>query len=159
MAGGLRLSRPGTAVTVRPCVEDDLDDFSALGSADHVAWCRERFARGDVTILVAADEGRILGKLHVEFGNAADGTPQIVAAAVLPEVQSHGIGTTLMEAAERLACTSGYPVLELGVEDSNPRARGLYERLGYEYHRSGEFPYPGAPEPNPGAWLRKELAC
>jgi ribosomal protein S18 acetylase RimI-like enzyme len=160
MAGGLRLTAPEATVGIRPCAEDDLGELSALGSAHHVTWCRERFAREDVTILVAVDgDGRIVGKLHVEFGNTEDGTPQIVAASVVPQLQSRGIGTALMEAAESLACAAGHRIVELGVEDSNPRARRLYERLGYEFARSGEFVYPGAPDPNPGVWLRKELTC
>jgi ribosomal protein S18 acetylase RimI-like enzyme len=147
-------------VTVRPCAEEDLDEFSALGSPYHVSWSRERFAREDVSILVAvAGNDRVVGKLHVDFGDALDGTPQISAAAVVPERQSQGIGTALIEAAERLACAGRHRFLEVGVEDSNPRARRLYERLGYEFVRSGEFVYPSAPVPNPGAWLRKELSC
>jgi GNAT superfamily N-acetyltransferase len=147
-------------VTVRSCAEDDLDELSALGSDYHVNWCRERFARDDVSILVAVDgNDRVVGKLHVDFGEARDGTPQIAAAAVLPERQSQGIGTALVEAAERLACARGHRVLELGVEDSNPRARQLYERLGYAAIGDADFQYTGAPVPNPGVWMRKELSC
>ena len=159
MAGGLRLTEP-QVWQVRPCVESDLDRFPALGSDRHVAWCRECFARNDVVILVAAaGDGRIAGKLHVEFGDTAEGVAQVVAASVAPELQGRGIGTRLMEAAERLACEAGRTSLELGVEDSNPRARRLYERLGYVAVREGEFAYAGAPVPNPGVWMRKKLSC
>ena len=145
-------------MTVRACTESDLDKLLAYRAQVHVDWCRERFARDDVVILVAADGDRILGKLHVEFGNNAEGTPEIVAAVVDPEARGRGIGTQLMGAAEALTRERGHRVLTVGVEDTNPRARRLYERLGYEAFRDGEFPYLGAPEPNPGVWLRKELA-
>jgi len=101
-------------VSVRECEPADLDTFQALGSEVHVDWCRERFARDDVVILVAA--------------------------------------------AEEFARARGHSVLTLGVEDNSPRARAPYERLGYEPYRTAEFVYVGAPVPNPGVWMRKELA-
>ena len=45
-----------------------------------------------------------------------------------------------------------------GVEDHNPRARLLYERLGYEVVGTSQFEYPGAPDPNPGVLMRKAVA-
>jgi ribosomal protein S18 acetylase RimI-like enzyme len=46
-------------------------------------------------------------------------------------LQSCGIGTILINAAEQRVRARGLQRVELGVEDSNPRARALYERLGY----------------------------
>jgi ribosomal protein S18 acetylase RimI-like enzyme len=46
-------------------------------------------------------------------------------------LQSCGIGTFLVEAAELRIRNRGLRHAELGVEESNPRARALYERLGY----------------------------
>ena len=42
-----------------------------------------------------------------------------------------GIGTRLIEELERRAAASGIQTMSLSVESAN-RARGLYERLGYE---------------------------
>ena len=46
-----------------------------------------------------------------------------------------------------------------GVEDSNLDARRLYDRLGYRTVNVGDFQYTGAPTPNPGVWMRKDIAC
>lgn len=54
--------------------------------------------------------------------------------AVHPAPQSCGIGTVLIRAAEQRIRVRGLDRAELGVEESNPRARKLYERLGYAAH-------------------------
>jgi ribosomal protein S18 acetylase RimI-like enzyme len=51
--------------------------------------------------------------------------------AVHPALQSCGIGTFLVDAAEQRIRNRGLWQAELGVEENNPRARALYERLGY----------------------------
>jgi GNAT superfamily N-acetyltransferase len=160
MAGGLRLTQ---AVTIRPCEERDLEHFDVLASPNHLAYCRAEFARGPgaLTILVAVDEGDVpVGKLHLDFENrAAERAAVLIAAAVTPTLRGRGIGTVLMGAAEELVSSRGFDAILLGVEDSNPRARRLYERLGYEAFATDDFKYLGAPVPNPGVWMRKELAC
>lgn len=151
------------AVPIRPCEERDLDAFASFGSPHHLDYCREQFARGPaaLTILVATDEhDTAVGKLHLDFETrAATGEAVLIAAAVRGDRQSHGIGTALMAAAEEQVCSRGLGAIILGVEDSNPRARRLYERLGYEAFVRDDFKYVGAPVPNPGVWMRKELAC
>jgi ribosomal protein S18 acetylase RimI-like enzyme len=151
------------AVAIRACEERDLDHFDAFGAPTHVDYCRQQFRRGPaaVTILVAVDEeDRPVGKLHLDFETRASRRQALlVAAAVKPELQSRGIGTALMGAAEQLVCDRGFRGIVLGVEDFNPRARRLYERLGYEAFATDDFKYVGAPAPNPGVWMRKELEC
>ena len=151
------------AIAIRFCEERDLEHFHALGGPDHVHYCREQFARGSqaLAILVAVDERDApVGKLHLDFETrAAAGEAVLVAAAVRRNLQGHGIGTALMAFAEEQVCGRGLNAIVLGVEDFNPGARRLYERLGYEEFARDEFRYVGAPVPNPGAWMRKELAC
>jgi ribosomal protein S18 acetylase RimI-like enzyme len=151
------------AVVVRPCEERDLAHFGSLGSARHVQYCRDQFARGAaaLTILVALDSDDVpLGKVHLDFeARANEGAAVLVAASVRSPARNRGIGTELMLAAEVFACGRGCRAILLGVEDTNPRARRLYERLGYCSVGTGDFAYPGAPEPNPGSWMRKDLQC
>ena len=151
------------AVPIRLCEESDLDHFHALGGPDHVGYCREQFGRGSqaCTILVATDEhDEPVGKLHLDFETrATTGEAVLVAAAVRKDQQSRGIGTALMSAAEEHVCARGLNAIVLGVEDANPHARRLYERLGYVEFARDEFKYVGAPVPNPGSWLLKELSC
>jgi ribosomal protein S18 acetylase RimI-like enzyme len=58
------------------------------------------------------------------------GAGEIMQLSVRPALQSCGIGTILILAAEQRIRARGLRRAELGVEESNPRARALYERLG-----------------------------
>jgi ribosomal protein S18 acetylase RimI-like enzyme len=55
---------------------------------------------------------------------------------VHPALQSCGIGTVLIRTAEQRIRARRLHRAELGVEDGNPRARALYERLGYAAYGS-----------------------
>ncbi len=51
--------------------------------------------------------------------------------AVQPVLQGCGLGSVLIAAAEQRIRARGLDRAEIGVEEDNPRARALYERLGY----------------------------
>jgi len=143
-------------VRIRPCEARDLEHFGAFGSDRHVEHCRTTFAEG-VPMLVAVDGNDTpVGKVHVKL-EAGRGAALIEAAGVAPEMRRRGICTALMRAAEVFASEEGFAALELGVEDTNPDARRLYERLGYRSVARMDFLYDGAPTPNPGVLMRKEL--
>ncbi len=55
--------------------------------------------------------------------------------AVEPQVQRHGVGAALLEAAETLARARGLPHLALMVTDDNVAARELYAQAGYVTER------------------------
>ena len=98
--------------------------------------------------------------MHLDFEERArEGVAVLLAASVTPPLQGGGIGTELMRAAETFVCSRGYLAIVLGVEDSNLDARRLYDRLGYRAFAVGDFPYTGAPTPNLGVWMRKDLEC
>ncbi|HEY1176493.1 MAG TPA: GNAT family N-acetyltransferase, partial [Phytomonospora sp.] len=59
------------------------------------------------------------------------GAGELTQLAVHPALQSCGLGTVLIGALEDRIRVRGLTVAELGVETVNPRARALYERLGY----------------------------
>ena len=50
---------------------------------------------------------------------------------VRPDLRGQGIGSALVRRASELARSEGLPRLLLEVNDANPRARGLYQRLGF----------------------------
>jgi ribosomal protein S18 acetylase RimI-like enzyme len=143
-------------IAIRKCRADDLEQFGVFGSKRHVEYCRDEFAQADRTILVAVAGNEVVGKAHVHFdpGDAA----MLEAVAVVAELQGSGIGTSLVEAGEALAAERGYTAVRLGVEDRNPDARRLYERLGYQSIARMNFQYEGAPVPNPGVMMRKDIA-
>ncbi len=58
--------------------------------------------------------------------------PELNAIVVVTELRSQGIGSRLISFAEGLAAERGYCRVCLGVATNNPRAKSLYERVGYE---------------------------
>ncbi|MFI6940059.1 GNAT family N-acetyltransferase [Streptomyces sp. NPDC050418] len=128
---------------ITPCRSEDLvllDEHLPSASADshHAA----RFARqeaGESTYLLAWRDGRPVGHAEVRWNGCAApevraavaGCPEINGLAVAGELRSQGIGSALIAAAEELARERRLPAIGLGVDESNPRAAALYERLGY----------------------------
>lgn len=55
---------------------------------------------------------------------------------VAAEARGRGVGTALLTALEGEAIRRGYASMRLDVIDSNPRARALYERLGFRATRT-----------------------
>ena len=97
-------------------VENELDR-AAAGVADYLAVCA---ATSDLPLAI--------GGIDYEL---APGAGSIHQLATMPALQSCGLGTALIEAAEDRIRRRGLLRAELGVEQDNPRARALYERLGY----------------------------
>lgn len=81
----------------------------------------------DSTISVIEVGGEAVGRLRV----VRDGQHVELAGIQLrPNVQGRGIGTSIIEQLQSEAARARLP-LELSVEHDNPRARTLYERLGF----------------------------
>lgn len=74
-----------------------------------------------------------------------------------PVLQSCGIGTLLVRVAEQRILARCYATAELAVEQDNPRARALYERLGYVAH--GEEPDEWDAEGPDGRVVRHQAIC
>jgi ribosomal protein S18 acetylase RimI-like enzyme len=62
---------------------------------------------------------------------AAPGVGYIGHVTVTPDCRGLGIGRALMGELLRRACHAGYARAGLDVADTNPRARALYEGLGF----------------------------
>lgn len=65
----------------------------------------------------------------------------IDSLAVLPQFRGQGIGSALLTAAERQAEAHGLGRCSLFVTQINPRAKQLYERMGYQVVARYDFPY------------------
>lgn len=95
---------------------------------------------GNTTFLIAWIGLQPVGHLNLKWNgdkepqvraHVAD-TPELNGISVWPpDMQSQGIGTSLITAAEAMIRDRGYVQVGLGVEISNQRAQRLYERLGY----------------------------
>jgi ribosomal protein S18 acetylase RimI-like enzyme len=80
----------------------------------------------------------------VELEAEAPGTWYVNALAVFPEYRGQGIGSRLLDEAERIARNVRAPGLSLIVADQNERAKQLYVRTGYRaVARRPLVPFPG----------------
>jgi ribosomal protein S18 acetylase RimI-like enzyme len=104
-----------------------------------------RQERGDAVCLVAWLDGVPVGHLLLKwagsqrFASVLPTCPTLSDIAVHPEYQSRGMGSQLMDAAERLAAQRGYCQVGLGVALENVRARALYEGRGYRDCSLGSY--------------------
>ena len=111
----------------------------------YLRWLRHH---SDAAVFVAEEYGAIIGRLSI----ARDAHPASEHVAdlglmVAREFRRQGIGTALMEEAERWARDLGVRKLELHVFPHNEAAIALYRGLGYEeegfrrhhYRRRGEL--------------------
>jgi ribosomal protein S18 acetylase RimI-like enzyme len=147
-------------ITIRDLTVEDLGAIGWSGSACHVTAVRAELGRvdsGEAEYLVACPpSGLPVGKVGIDYTKRAE-AGLIHQAAVHGALQSCGIGTLLMAEAERRIRARGRVHAELGVEHDNPRARALYERLGYAAY--GEEPAEWDAEGEDGALFRYRTVC
>lgn len=122
------------SLSVRNLAQEDLPSCDWSGSAMHVRQIDEQLRRaelGEVDYLaVCGPAGMPVAIGGVDY-MVRSGAGTLWQLGVHPALQSCGIGTLLISSAEARIAARGLAVAELGVEESNPRARALYERLGY----------------------------
>ncbi|MFJ6799050.1 GNAT family N-acetyltransferase [Streptomyces sp. NPDC091268] len=129
---------PSTAVTLRVAVRDlvpeDLPSCTWSGTATHLRHVERelvRAAAGEVDYLaVCTPAGLPVAIGGIDY-RACEGAGTLWQLAVLPALQSCGLGTLLVRAAEQRIRNRGLRRAALAVEEDNPRALSLYERLGY----------------------------
>jgi ribosomal protein S18 acetylase RimI-like enzyme len=124
-------------LTVRNLTREDLPFCGWSGSALHVAQLGQvldRAERGEVDYLAVCPPSDLPVAIGGVDYTIAPGAGMLWQLAVLGTLQSCGIGTILIRAAEQRVRARGLDRAELAVEEDNPRARALYERLGYVAH-------------------------
>jgi ribosomal protein S18 acetylase RimI-like enzyme len=137
-----------TAGAYREFVRPGDDDWEAYLA--RIADVADRASR--TTVLVAAEDGRILGSLTLELeGRVRDedddehrplepGEAHIRMLGVDPHARGRGVARALMEAAEARALEAGKSVVTLNTTRRMAAARAMYERLGYERTEDRVFP-------------------
>jgi ribosomal protein S18 acetylase RimI-like enzyme len=147
-------------LTVRDLTAADLPACAWSGGSSQVrslAVQLDRAARGEVDFLVACPPSGLPVALGGVDYAKIPGAGLLWQLAVHGALQSCGIGTILIQAAEQRIRARGLHRAELAVEESNPRARALYERLGYAaYGRAPESWDEQAPD---GSVYRYETVC
>jgi ribosomal protein S18 acetylase RimI-like enzyme len=147
-------------LTVRDLTAADLPACRWSGGRSHlvsIAGELGRAARGEVDYLaVCPPSGLPVALGGIDYVKIP-GAGVLWQLAVHGALQSCGIGTILIQASEQRIRARGLLRAELSVEESNARARALYERLGY-------VAYDSAPEswdddgPD-GSIVRYETVC
>lgn len=127
--------------TIRPAVEADLPKLEWGGQYRHFRRLfRQTFEEqraGRRLMLVADVGGYPIGQVFIQFASSdssfADGRHRgyLYSLRVMEPFQRHHIGTRLIEAAEQVLRERGYTWAVIAAAKDNPRARSLYERLGY----------------------------
>ncbi|WP_030691081.1 N-acetyltransferase [Streptomyces globisporus] len=148
------------AVHVRDLLPRDLPACTWSGSPTHLRHVERELARaaaGEVDYLAVCtpvDLPVAIGGIDYQV---SEGAGTIWQLAVLPALQSCGLGTLLVRAAEQRIRDRGLCRAELAVEEDNPRARVLYERLGYVAY--GREPDAWDEEGPDGSVRRHETMC
>lgn len=144
-------------LTIRDLCVTDLPGMSWAGEF-HMKQVEAAMAKNTSKDFLAVflSNGRSVGKGEIDY-EQQPGAGQIGSLTVREDMQSLGIGSALITAAEQRIRERGLSRAELDVEEDNPRARSLYERLGYvAYGRTPDSWDQQAPD---GTIYRYETTC
>jgi ribosomal protein S18 acetylase RimI-like enzyme len=115
-------------------VSEDLPSLGWSGGSAHLATvgrALDRVESGEVEYLaVRTPSGYPIAKGVIDYA-IKPGTGTLSQLVTADELRSLGIGAHLIAVAETRMRERGIRIAELGVEEDNPQARALYERLGY----------------------------
>jgi ribosomal protein S18 acetylase RimI-like enzyme len=145
---------------IRDLTREDLPACAWAGPATHlaaIAAALDRAERGEVEYLAACPRSGLPVGLGVIDCTRRPGVGMLWMLEVHPAMQSRGIGTLLIGGAEQRISDRGLDRAELAVEESNPRARALYERLGYLAYGSEPDSWDAVAED--GSVFRYETVC
>jgi GNAT superfamily N-acetyltransferase len=141
-----------SAVEVRPLTEEELPGIEQHMNLDwgNTAKHRNRLRQqqeGDAVYLVAWYDALPVGHVMLVWDGASERLPaskvqdcaHIEDLLVIPRLRSTGIGSRLLKHAGTSARGRNFARIGLGVSRDTPRARLLYERLGYQDSGIGEY--------------------
>jgi ribosomal protein S18 acetylase RimI-like enzyme len=145
-------------LTIRGLTRDDLASCAWTGSPQsNFAAALDRADRGEVDYLVVCPpSGLPVAVGGIDYA-LSEGAGTLYQLAVHGAVQSCGVGTLLIGAAEQRIRARGLHRAELGVELTNPRARALYDRLGYIAY--GSRPEEWGEQADDGSVRRYRTVC
>ena len=126
-------------ITIDDLQREDLDRIAWSGSSAHVRNVAEQLARvdrGEAEYLAVRNEQGVPIAIGLIDHTFAQNGSEIGQLSTHPDLQSRGLGTKLIEAAEERIQRRGHEWSILGVEVDNERARHLYERLGYQAYET-----------------------
>ncbi len=126
-------------IEIRLATYDDLPKLEWYGQYTHFRAVYRRTFREMLQrrrlMLVAACNNFPIGQVFAQLGSADDPPnarrAYFYALRVMEMFQGQGIGTHLLHEGEQLARDFGCQLAAIAAAKNNPRARRLYERLGY----------------------------
>lgn len=130
-------------VNTRRATIDDLDSVYSLicdlesQELDRVAFdtiYRFNINSSEAIYIVADIDGRVVGFLSIHIQHIlhhSKPTCELQELNVFDEYRSMGVGTALMQEAEKIATKLGLEEIELTTKVFRKRAQGFYTRLGY----------------------------
>ena len=130
-------------LTIRECTDRDVEALERVAPSGLNDVHGGRFRRqqsGESSYLVAVSDGVPVGHAEIAWNGCPSvdvrqrypNCPEISGLSVFPaELRGQGIGTAIVRDAEDRARIRGFAWIGLGVDDENPGAARLYERLGY----------------------------
>lgn len=129
--------------TVRDVRPADLPLLEWYGTHAHLRFMEQaaynEVVNGTKVWLVAEANNFPCGhiKINLQVKDPRRGNPRgyLFALRVFEPFQGMGIGTALINAAEDVLRARGFRYVSIAVGKNNPRARRLYERLGYGVYR------------------------
>jgi ribosomal protein S18 acetylase RimI-like enzyme len=123
-----------TALLVDDLQPAEVARLAWSGSSSHlasVARALEQVPSGTMAYLVVrAPTGEPVAKCCIDYTHHS-GAGTLIHLVTHDRLQGRGLATYLITTAEQRIRHRGLSWAVLGVEEDNPRARALYERLGY----------------------------
>jgi ribosomal protein S18 acetylase RimI-like enzyme len=110
----------------------DASTFTARARAATLEQVQGGVAHNTTSVIMRS--GERVGRLRVV---RTSDRLEIAGIQLLPAFQRRGIGTNVLRALLREGRQAGLPVV-LEVEDDNPQARQLYQRLGFVPYEAGD---------------------
>ena len=131
-----RFRLPPVEAVVRPLRQADCRDLEWHGGPDLRSFYElqyQRHSRGEIAVLVIEWNGACVAQSAIHWSGKPTHPhiPDIQSLRVLPLFRGLGLGTRLLAASEAVIAGRGYNEVSLAVSIDNPRARALYERVGY----------------------------
>jgi ribosomal protein S18 acetylase RimI-like enzyme len=145
-------------IIYRPATQDDYDGICTLceqidalhrdnlphrfqepdGPARERQYVMELLDNENIRLFVAEQSGQLVGFVHVVVLQVTlipimlpRSYGVIDSLIVAPDYRNQGIGTALMDHAERWARQKGAAEIELNVYEFNTRAQAFYQNMGY----------------------------
>lgn len=127
---------PSLPVVVRFMRESDCALLEWHGGIDLRSWYRQQWnahQAQEIRVLVADWNDFPVGQIAIHWRGKPTHPhiPDLQSLRVLGAFGRMSIGSRLLECAERVVAERGFNQITLAVGTQNPRARALYERLGY----------------------------